>query len=136
MTPSSFVPLFSLLVLSRLFNVSGEGDAKRKSSCIVCNYLDFFQLCFPKMLLPPASSNWNCDLNEIDAMDPTIDSTGLWKCLMTGVDSASCTEATKGECIWCAEPVLGLCVSPDVATKLNFLPYFTCDLNYTSADLV
>ena len=71
----------------------------------------------------PSGSKWTCDHR---GKEENVD-TDLWECLMTGVDSASCTDATKGSCIWCAEPVLGLCVTPQVASELNYLPFFTCD---------
>ena len=101
---------------------SQAGDARSQNECVTCSYLGLFDICVP-IEKSIAGSKWTCEFQdknvEVDA--------DLWACLMTGVDSASCTGATNGTCIWCAEPVLGLCVTPEVASKLNFLPFFACD---------
>ena len=101
---------------------SKAGDERDKNMCVVCTYLDLEDICFP-VEQTPHGSKWNCDENR----SKELDESDLWTCLTTGEDSASCTEASQGACIWCAEPVLGLCVTPEVASKLRYLPYFTCD---------
>lgn len=101
---------------------SKAGDERDKDTCVVCTYLDLEDICFPAEQTPHGSK-WSCDQNKLKEPEES----DLWTCLMTGDDSASCTVASRGACIWCAEPVLGLCVTPEVASKLNYLPYFTCD---------
>lgn len=98
------------------------GEEGNQNGCVTCTYLELFAICLP-VEKSPSGSQWTCDL---DGKEAKVDS-DLWECLTTGVDSASCTDATKGSCIWCAEPVYGLCVTPEVASKLNYLPFFTCD---------
>jgi hypothetical protein len=71
-------------------------------------------------------NSWRC---HSDRLEENF-SDSLWDCLITGVDSDSCKVASKGSCIWCAEPVYGLCVTPEVAAKLRYLPYFSCDSKY------
>lgn len=51
----------------------------------------------------------------------------LWGCLMEGNDKESCKKNSNGGCIFCAEPVYGICVTPSVAEKLNRYPMFNCD---------
>ena len=51
----------------------------------------------------------------------------LWDCLMEGNDKESCDKNSNGACIFCAEPVYGICVTPSVAEKLNRYPMFNCD---------
>ncbi|KAI2493876.1 hypothetical protein MHU86_20672 [Fragilaria crotonensis] len=110
---------------------SQAGDEGSQNECVTCSYLELFDICVPKEK-SPSGSKWACDFQ---GKDEKVDS-DLWGCLMTGVDSASCTGATNGTCIWCAEPVLGLCVTPEVAAKLNFLPFFTCDSHITPVSLL
>ena len=37
---------------------------------------------------------------------------------------ADCGVAVEG-CIWCAEPVYGLCVTESAAKRMNIMPFFT-----------
>jgi hypothetical protein len=54
----------------------------------------------------------------------------MWVCLMAGSDKASCEQQKQPTtCVWCAEPVFGLCVPPNAAAKMNYLPFFKCDMN-------
>jgi hypothetical protein len=118
-------PFFAfLLVISSVHSSlrSKAGDERDKDRCVLCSYLGLEDICFPAEKTPHGSK-WSCDRNTSNEPEES----DLWTCLVTGDDSASCTEASQGACIWCAEPVLGLCVTPEVASKLNYLPYFSCD---------
>mmetsp|Transcript_34150 Transcript_34150/g.62806 ORF Transcript_34150/g.62806 Transcript_34150/m.62806 type:complete len:113 (-) Transcript_34150:348-686(-) len=55
--------------------------------------------------------------------DPT-----LTNCLLSAVSSDDCGSEVAG-CIWCAEPIYGLCVTPTAANKMKFMPFFTCDVD-------
>jgi len=52
----------------------------------------------------------------------------LWDCLMDGYDKESCKANSNGDCVFCAEPAYGLCVTPGAAEKLSQYPIFDCDL--------
>ena len=56
--------------------------------------------------------------------DTEYDSPQLSDCLYSAVTSEDC--AKKEGCVWCKEPVYGLCVTKDLADKMNSLPFFTC----------
>jgi hypothetical protein len=99
-------------------------DEQPETTCIPCSYMELedADLCFPEEK-KPHGSKWRC---HPDARQNIVED-GVWDCLLTGTDSTSCTDATKGACIWCAEPVYGLCVTPEIAAKLGYLPFFDCD---------
>lgn len=95
-----------------------------ETSCIPCLYPELLDdICFPQAMTL-LESRWICNRHEREKID---NDDGMWDCLLTGTDSATCTDASQGSCIWCAEPVYGLCVTPDVAAKLRYLPFFYCD---------
>jgi len=58
----------------------------------------------------------------------SLKSSSLTECLMDGYDSDSCKANSNGECVFCAEPAYGLCVTPSAAEKLSRFPFFNCDL--------
>lgn len=102
---------------------SKAGNEQPQNMCILCTYLELEDnICFPSEQRPHGSK-WNCDHHH----EQEIDDDDLWSCLMNGTDSAFCTEASQGDCIWCAEPLYGLCVTPKVASKIRYIPYFNCD---------
>mmetsp|Transcript_21771 Transcript_21771/g.35896 ORF Transcript_21771/g.35896 Transcript_21771/m.35896 type:complete len:125 (+) Transcript_21771:53-427(+) len=45
-------------------------------------------------------------------------------CLHSASSSEDCSR--KEGCIWCQEPLYGLCLTKELAKKINFLPFFTC----------
>ncbi len=51
----------------------------------------------------------------------------LTNCLLSAVNSNDCGTIIAG-CIWCAEPIYGLCVSETAAIKMKVMPFFKCDL--------
>ena len=57
-----------------------------------------------------------------------VSESSLWDCLMDGYDKESCKANSNGDCVFCAEPAYGLCVTPGVAEKLSQYPIFDCDL--------
>lgn len=58
-----------------------------------------------------------------DADPPTVTS-----CLLSAVSADDCGTVLEG-CVWCAEPIYGLCVTPSAASKMKFMPFFTCDVS-------
>jgi hypothetical protein len=111
---------------------SKAGDDQPETTCIPCSYMEQLledDLCFPEEK-KPHGSKWRCHPHERQQI---VDD-GVWDCLLAGTDSASCTDATKGACIWCAEPVYGLCVTPEAAAKLAYLPFFNWDSTIMVAD--
>lgn len=52
----------------------------------------------------------------------------LSDCLLSASSSTDCGVAVEG-CIWCAEPVYGLCVTEAAAKRMNIMPFFTCDVH-------
>ena len=51
----------------------------------------------------------------------------IYDCLQAAVTGDDCRAAFDGQCVWCAEPIYGLCVTPTIADKIGMLPFFTCD---------
>mmetsp|Transcript_8524 Transcript_8524/g.13289 ORF Transcript_8524/g.13289 Transcript_8524/m.13289 type:complete len:129 (+) Transcript_8524:98-484(+) len=48
----------------------------------------------------------------------------LSDCLYSASSSEEC--AKKEGCVWCKEPVYGLCLTEELAEKMSFLPFLTC----------
>ena len=48
----------------------------------------------------------------------------LTECLLSASNSTDCAAAG---CVWCAEPVYGLCVNENAAKRMNPMPFFTCN---------
>jgi hypothetical protein len=90
-----------------------RSDQKR---CVRCRHHSGIELCFPPETLP----SWDCS-----GVEPAQDSV-LWDCLMSGSDGPSCKSNSNGTCVWCAEPIYGLCVTPDVSDKIGKMPFFNC----------
>ena len=55
------------------------------------------------------------------------DSPSIYDCLQAASGGDECHAAFGGQCVWCAEPIYGLCVTASVASKLGNLPFFKCD---------
>ena len=51
----------------------------------------------------------------------------LTDCLLTASDAAGCAEVAG--CIWCKEPLSGLCVTEAAARRMNALPFFDCGVD-------
>lgn len=54
-------------------------------------------------------------------------SPSIYDCLQAASGREECHDSFDGACVWCAEPVYGLCVTSSVASKLGNLPFFKCD---------
>ena len=54
----------------------------------------------------------------------------LTECLYSATTSEECNK--KEGCVWCSEPVSGLCLTQEWAKKMSFLPFLKCD-NLTTA---
>mmetsp|Transcript_2740 Transcript_2740/g.4162 ORF Transcript_2740/g.4162 Transcript_2740/m.4162 type:complete len:121 (-) Transcript_2740:918-1280(-) len=48
----------------------------------------------------------------------------LSDCLYSASSSEDCSK--KEGCVWCKEPVYGLCLTKELAKKMSFLPFLTC----------
>ena len=59
---------------------------------------------------------------EVDVLHTTK---SLTECLLSASNSTDC--AAVG-CVWCAEPVYGLCVTENAAKRMNPMPFFTCNM--------
>lgn len=55
----------------------------------------------------------------------------LTDCLLSASDSDGCGTVVAG-CVWCAEPVYGLCVTRTAAERMKVMPFFTCSLDLAS----
>ncbi|CAB9529132.1 expressed unknown protein [Seminavis robusta] len=55
------------------------------------------------------------------------DAPSIYDCLQAASGGEECRSSFDGQCVWCAEPVYGLCVTPKVADMIGVLPFFTCD---------
>mmetsp|Transcript_18291 Transcript_18291/g.29619 ORF Transcript_18291/g.29619 Transcript_18291/m.29619 type:complete len:119 (+) Transcript_18291:116-472(+) len=64
----------------------------------------------------------------VDEDPSNSDPPTLTNCLLSAVSSDDCGSELAG-CIWCAEPIYGLCVTPTAANKMKFMPFFTCDVD-------
>ena len=49
----------------------------------------------------------------------------LTDCLLSAVSSEDCGSVVPG-CVWCAEPIYGLCVTENAASKMRMMPFFKC----------
>mmetsp|Transcript_29392 Transcript_29392/g.50105 ORF Transcript_29392/g.50105 Transcript_29392/m.50105 type:complete len:124 (-) Transcript_29392:1853-2224(-) len=45
-------------------------------------------------------------------------------CLYSASSSEDCSK--KEGCVWCKEPLYGLCLTKELAKKMSFLPFLTC----------
>jgi|Transcript_17155 hypothetical protein len=43
------------------------------------------------------------------------------------ISASSATECTVPGCVWCKEPIYGLCVTESTATKIGWMPFLTCE---------
>jgi hypothetical protein len=122
--------MYHLLLVAFAFFATGveggprsrAGDEHSETTCVPCSYMDLEEVCFPFERLPHGSK-WTC----LRHYEEEIQDESVWDCLMAGTDSESCTQNSKGSCVWCAEPVFGLCVTPQVAERIGNLPYFECE---------
>jgi len=60
--------------------------------------------------------------------DTSSPSNSIADCLLSASTSMDCGVAVEG-CIWCAEPVYGLCVTEAAAKRMNIMPFLTCDVH-------
>lgn len=106
-------------------------------SCTECSYRNLQSFCFPHDRIPRTDDgSWQCHHHHAhddmvvkygdNTMEEIEDEGGLWDCLLDGSDSESCKSNSQGTCVWCAEPIAGLCVTPGVAAKIGRLPFFNC----------
>ncbi len=51
----------------------------------------------------------------------------LTDCLLSAVSATACGSILP-KCVWCKEPIAGLCVTESAARKMNLMPFFTCSL--------
>ena len=58
---------------------------------------------------------------EVDVLHTTK---SLTECLLSASNATDCAAAG---CVWCAEPVYGLCVTENAAKRMNLMPFFTCN---------
>mmetsp|Transcript_5657 Transcript_5657/g.8188 ORF Transcript_5657/g.8188 Transcript_5657/m.8188 type:complete len:107 (-) Transcript_5657:1146-1466(-) len=72
-------------------------------------------------------SNANNNPFKMMNRDDNKDSPSLWDCLLEGSDGPSCAANSQGGCVWCAEPIYGLCVTPSAAKKIGIMPFFNCE---------
>ena len=63
--------------------------------------------------------------NSLDIADQ--DSPKLTDCLLSAVSGDDCGTVVAG-CIWCKEPVYGLCLTASAAERVRWMPFFKCDL--------
>ena len=49
----------------------------------------------------------------------------LTDCLLSAVSSGDCGSVVPG-CVWCAEPIYGLCVTENAASRMRMMPFFEC----------
>ncbi len=49
----------------------------------------------------------------------------LTDCLLSAVSSGDCGSVVPG-CVWCAEPIYGLCVTENAASRMRTMPFFEC----------
>mmetsp|Transcript_22087 Transcript_22087/g.50959 ORF Transcript_22087/g.50959 Transcript_22087/m.50959 type:complete len:147 (+) Transcript_22087:420-860(+) len=121
--------LMALLVFCIAVAVEGTGRRSRagagnsEKECVPCSFEGIEKLCFPPHRLPPESSGWVCRTQWSE----DVEDNDLWDCLMAASDGPSCRSFDDGSCVWCAEPIFGLCVTRAVADKIGNLPFFTCD---------
>lgn len=62
--------------------------------------------------------------NFITDEEQQVVSPQLSDCLYSASSSEEC--AKKEGCVWCKEPVYGLCLTEELAEKMSFLPFLTC----------
>ena len=67
----------------------------------------------------------NLQYNSLEIADE--DSPKLADCLLSAVSGDDCGTVVAG-CIWCKEPVYGLCLTESAAEKVRWMPFFKCDL--------
>mmetsp|Transcript_17185 Transcript_17185/g.35877 ORF Transcript_17185/g.35877 Transcript_17185/m.35877 type:complete len:177 (+) Transcript_17185:254-784(+) len=65
--------------------------------------------------------------DENDKSDGDDDDPKLTDCLLSAVSATDCGSILP-KCIWCKEPIAGLCVTESAARKMNLMPFFTCSL--------
>lgn len=125
---------FLILITSLVFvsMVSAESlrqrqkHSRKEEPCVSCRHDsghdDVPELCLP--LDQKRSPFWKCSSERTS--NDVVDSS-LWDCLMDGSDGESCRSNSNNTCVWCAEPIYGLCVTPSTADKIRNLPMFNCD---------
>lgn len=69
----------------------------------------------------------------IDAKQPEA-SPRVSDCLYSASTSEECSK--KEGCVWCKEPLYGLCLTKELAKKMSFLPFLTCSNATTLAVVI
>jgi hypothetical protein len=64
------------------------------------------------------------ELNQSVLITDAEVSPHLSECLYSASSSEDCNK--KEGCVWCKEPVYGLCLTKELAKKISFLPFVTC----------
>ena len=73
-------------------------------------------------------NNNNDNINNKHSVNKNDNEPTLTNCLLSASSSTDCGTIVPG-CVWCAEPVYGLCVSETAAKRMNNMPFFTCSLS-------
>ena len=103
---------------------SRDGDDNSGLSCVPCSYKGLEVFCLPPNRLPPPTSrDWVCKRHA----PRQAQEDDIWDCLLAASDGPTCRDYDDGACVWCAEPIYGLCVTPQVADRIGALPFFNCD---------
>lgn len=88
------------------------------------NLLKAFIL-LPAGLVLATLQNQNLRGNDTPGSADSTTSPKLSECLLSAVSNDDCGTAVSG-CIWCAEPIYGLCLTESAAQKVRWMPFFTC----------
>ena len=67
--------------------------------------------------------------DDLHSLDPK-----LMECLLSASSSYDCGTAVAG-CIWCKEPIAGLCVTETAAKRMSMMPFFDCNLSTISSEV-
>ena len=76
----------------------------------------------------PHQNNNDVINNSKNSVNKNDNEPTLTNCLLSASNSTDCGTIVPG-CVWCAEPVYGLCVSETAAKRMNNMPFFTCSLS-------
>ena len=118
------------LVLSRLNDASTRDDSEDAVCFFRSHGLNLLEVSLFKEQIPHGSTsflNWHCqEMTSSSTVHQDTDR-DLSDCILQ--DERSCRENESGDCVWCAEPVAGMCVTSSIAQKIGNLPFFDCDDN-------
>lgn len=125
-----FIVILAVLIpLGNADFLRRHSDKKKEPLCVSCRHhaaVSEIELCAPPNTLKPPF--WECSSVESTAASSSFAlESNLWDCLMSGSDGPSCRQNSNNTCVWCKEPIAGLCVTPSTADKIGNLPMFDCD---------